>query len=149
MNYEEIYHNEDYSKISKKAIQKYSKQLSPDELEQCRCIGIWKAVENYNNNKSKLSTFIYNNIVWECNRTIYNNKKAFLSQTSQYNMYYLPNTLFQELEMSLEPLEFKILSGKFIEKKSHKELSSELGLSVYRIRRTISELLERLKHILH
>ena len=55
-----------YFKIIYSASTRYGTNLTSSEREQCGRIGLWKALEEFDNTKSQLSSFIYNKVKYEC-----------------------------------------------------------------------------------
>jgi hypothetical protein len=59
-----VYARPEIKKIVNSAAKKF-KFLDKDELESCKLIGLWKALES-NNDDVLLTTNIYNNVMWQC-----------------------------------------------------------------------------------
>lgn len=59
-----LYNEPDIKKITRKAVSKFS-FLGKEELEQCKLIGIWKALSSKRSD-IKFTTNVFNNTVWEC-----------------------------------------------------------------------------------
>ena len=67
----------DYIKIGKAAAKRYIKLLTKDEIKSCIMFGIAVAL-NKHDGRSKLETFIFNNVRWECLKQIrFNNKTHY------------------------------------------------------------------------
>lgn len=58
------YSRPEIKKIINAAAKRF-KFLDRDELESCKLIGLWKALES-NDNDVLLTTNIYNNVTWQC-----------------------------------------------------------------------------------
>lgn len=147
INYNDVYNNKEYEKVSYKAISKYIGYIPKDELEQCRCIGIWNACKDYDSSKSKLTTRIYNHIVWECSKTLRRQIRVLPVKYTEHPIY-VETKLFDNLKLLLDDTDFRLISGRFIESKSYKTLAQENSCSVKELRRRLSGLLRRIKEIL-
>ena len=87
MNFEEALKNEDLQKIMTKAASRFSNQLDPDELMTCKLNALWKATENHNEAKSKLSTYLFNGVRQQCISAVkFNNKHRKKTQPLHDNL---------------------------------------------------------------
>lgn len=62
--FNEVYSRPEIKKIINKAIKKF-RFLDSDELESCKLIGLWKALES-NRGDILLTTSVYNHVTWQC-----------------------------------------------------------------------------------
>lgn len=69
--------NQDYQKIMGKASKSYCSVLSFDEIESCKLLALWRALEKYNpevinkrNKQSKFTSFLYRGVQLECKTAV-------------------------------------------------------------------------------
>lgn len=146
IDFNEIIANSDYMSIANSALKKYTKLLSIDELNQCRYIGIWKACKNYKNKGSILSTYIYNNIKWECIRQININKKFVYKPIAELVVF--DEDIFSKLSVFLEKDDFELINDRFNYRKTIKELANERKITVKKMSNKLKNILRLVKEVL-
>lgn len=144
INYESVYNNPDYIKISNKAISRFRKIIPFEELEQCRCIGMWNACKTFNN-KSKLSTYLYNKVVWECFKY---NKSNNLQQVSYTEKFYVTPKILSEISLVLNEYEYSLIHDKYIMGYTYNEIAKKLNIHKSKVQRQIRGILNKLRRIL-
>ena len=132
---------EDYIKIGKKASKYFRKFLSEDEIQSCIYMGIVLAFKKHCDKKSKLTTYIYNYVRWECLEQIKFN-------TKYVNDFNFGNIAIEEKEHSeelfneilydklLHGLNFNDLAKKY--NKDKKEIIEEFNNKIESFKKVVS-----------
>lgn len=143
MNFETIINNPTYDELSKKIICKYRAVIDKDELEQCRCIGIWKACTGFNDRRGSFTSYLCSHIGWECIRTINNNKTQYILR--EVDRPY--NDILSD-DLSEYGYNIELIADILIYRKTRRELAAEQNTSPSSINRRYKKLLKQLKQTL-
>ena len=69
--FEEARINIDNIKIMNSVIRRFNNQISGRVLEQCKMLGLWKALKSHDfSQKRKFTTSLYKFVLWECQKEI-------------------------------------------------------------------------------
>lgn len=138
--------NIDNVKIMQKASSKYRGSLDIDEIKSCQMIGLWKAMEKFDENHGiKFTTFLYNVVRNECRKRI----RQSTAEQSYPNFYSTPvaklENFFSEAVDSLNYPLNKIIELRYMDSMTLKEIGKELGMTKNTIRRNIQKALKQIK----
>ena len=74
---QEALKNEDNINVMNKICMKYANVIPYEELERCKLVAVWQAIERYDSTKGncKFTSFLCNRVFWECQKQLYEIKK--------------------------------------------------------------------------
>lgn len=148
IHYEEVILDNDILQIANKTIRKYQNLLGPDDLEQCKQIGIWRGCTKYkpdNPQKCKLSTYIAYHINWECGRLIDTNKRYKFKSSNNLEQFIDCSRDLFEYENFNDIDEDELIIKRFQHKYTLKEIALETGLSIGQVRRKLDKIVVDLR----
>ena len=75
---QEALKNEDNINVMNKICMKYIGVIPYEELERCKLISVWQAIERYDPTKGncKFTSFLCNRLFWECQKQLYEINKS-------------------------------------------------------------------------
>ena len=152
--------NRDNINVMNKICMKYTGVIPYEELERCKLISVWQAVEKYDPTKGncKFTSFLCNRLFWECQKQLYEIKKTRKIPKSD-----IASSLIAEIcgyENKVDSIEMtevldrldtesrEIIFKRFYESKTTKEIGKENGYGRETARRRILSALEKLKQCL-
>jgi len=152
--------NEDNINVMNKICMKYTGVIPYEELERCKLVAVWQAVEKYDptRGKCKFTSFLCNRVFWECQKQLYEIKKTkkipksdaascLISEICGYESK-LDRVEISELLDKLDEESRYIIFQRFYESKTAKEIGEENGYGRETARRRIIQALEKLKQCL-
>ncbi len=152
--------NRDNINVMNKICNKYYGIISSEELERCKLISVWKAIEKYDSKKGKckFTSFLCNRLYWEIQKQLYEiNKAGRIKKSGSASS--LIAEICGEFENS-ERIEIKelidnldeetkdIIYKRFYESKTAKEIGEENGYGRETARRRIKQAIEKIKKCL-
>lgn len=152
--------NTDNINVMNKICMKYIGIIPYEELERCKLISLWQAIEKYDPSKGncKFTSFLCNRLFWECQKQLYEirkTKKIPKSDTASSLISEIcgfeSNPYSVEMQEALEKLDSEskeIIFKRFYESKTTKEIGKENGYGRETARRRILQALEKLKQCL-
>lgn len=156
---EAVLKNEDNLKIVKSVAGRFAKSLNKEELNSCIYKGVWKCLANYDEEKTKFTTWLYQNVYWECIRELKHLSKTL--NTDKENPRYIEfipdkvlsyihrreyNDEVYEIRECLDKLPKKdsnILKEYYIYNMTLKELSEKYGYSIETMRKRVNKSVEK------
>ena len=152
--------NEDNINVMNKICMKYTGIIPYEELERCKLISVWQAVERYDPSKGncKFTSFLCNRLFWECQKQLYEIKKSrkipksdaascLIAEICGYETQFDAIEIAEALE-GLDKESKDIIFKRFYESKTTKEIGKENGYGRETARRRILSALEKLKQCL-
>lgn len=143
--FEEALNNIDNRLIMEKAVSSFHKAIGYDELYRCKLIALWKALQKWQPEGRKFTSFLYQKVYWECLKVLKQQKKT----------HYLPiiidepehiSSNFEEL-IEILPYDMRdIIIKRFVYKMTLREISQFYGSCHETIRRKIRRALIILKN---
>jgi len=137
------WNNQEYQKIISKA--SYPYKIPPMELQSCKMMGLWEALKGYNK-KSKFSTFLFNQIRFQCLKWIKKFSKEIILPYVDSSVN--PETIFLDIEDVLKYLDMEsqiLIQERFIQGKTLRELGIVYGVSHETIRKRLKKITFYLK----
>lgn len=137
--------NIDNVKIMQKASSKYRGSLDIDEIKSCQMIGLWKAMEKFDENHGiKFTTFLYNVVRNECRKRL-RQESAESFGPDYHPKKYTDSSIFAEaVDLLNYPLN-RIIELRYIDSMTLKEIGKELGMTKNNIRRNIQKALKQIR----
>ena len=157
---QEALKNRDNINVMNKICRKYRDIIPYEELERCKLISVWQAVEHYDPTKGncKFTSFLCNRLFWECQKQLYEINKAKRIPKSdgasaligEISEHYDKVEKIEVLELldKLDEESRDILFKRFYESKTAKEIGHDNGYGRETARRRIIGALEKLKRCL-
>lgn len=148
--------NEDFNTLFEKhrgiiynASKTFIKYMTEEELLSCQLIGLMDAINNFDKNKAKLTTYIGTKVYYECLNFYRKEKKKDINQLCQTpEDKSFPITKRIELLDSIDSLEDKysdVLKKRFFEKMTLQEIADSNNYSHETARKNIKKALFLLK----
>ena len=157
---QEALKNEDNINVMNKICMKYANVIPYEELERCKLVAVWQAIERYDSTKGncKFTSFLCNRFFWECQKHLYEIKKrrnipksdsasCLISEICGYEEKLDPIEISELLERLDDDSRY-IIFQRFYESKTAKEIGEENGYGRETARRRIIQALEKLKQCL-
>ena len=152
--------NEDNINVMNKICMKYVGVIPYEELERCKLVAVWQAIERYDptRGKCKFTSFLCNRVFWECQKQLYDIKKTkkipksdsascLISEICGYENKFDPIEISEIIE-KLDDESKGIIHQRFFESKTAKEIGQENGYGRETARRRIISAIEKLKQCL-
>ena len=152
--------NQDNINVMNKICMKYTGIIPYEELERCKLISVWQAIERYDpaRGKCKFTSFLCNRVFWECQKQLYEIQKtkkipksdsasSLISEICGYEQS-LDYIEVSELLDKLDEDSRDIIFQRFYESKTAKEIGEANGYGRETARRRILQALEKLKQCL-
>ena len=152
--------NRDNINVMNKMCMKYKGIIPYEELERCKLISVWQAVEHYDPSKGncKFTSFLCNRLFWECQKQLYEINKdkripkhegasALIAEISEYNDKTEKMEVLELLD-KLDEQSRDILFKRFYESKTAKEIGHDNGYGRETARRRIIGAVEKLRRCL-
>ena len=152
--------NRDNINVMNKICMKYTDIIPYEELERCKLIAVWQAVEKYDASKGncKFTSFLCNRLFWECQKQLYEiNKRKKLPKNHGASALIseicgeegdLNKVDITDLLNNLDQESKDIIFKRFYESKTTKEIGQENGYGRETARRRIIQALEKVKQCL-
>lgn len=147
------FNNEIYRKIINAASKKY-KSILGEEVEVCKLDGLWLALRDYENARGMtFTTYLFESVKRKCfaeaKRVRRKNKKErnFSSLNMPENTYH-DDYLMNDIALSLNERDAKLLSDRFIYNKTLLEIGNEYDVSFQAIDQRLHTLTKKIKRIL-
>ena len=138
---------------------KYTGIIPYEELERCKLISVWQAIERYDPSKGncKFTSFLCNRLFWECQKQLYEIKKSRKIPKSDAASCLIAEICgyenkFDSIEITeiLDKLDEEsrdIIFKRFYESKTTKEIGLDNGYGRETARRRIIEAVDKLKEL--
>lgn len=152
--------NRDNINVMNKICMRYRDTIPYEELERCKLISVWQAMEHYDPNKGncKFTSFLCNRLFWECQKQLYEINKirkipksdrasALMAEICGYETKSDPIEILDLLE-KLDEESRDVIFKRFYESKTAKEIGLENGYGRETARRRIISAIEKLKQCL-
>lgn len=152
--------NQDNINVMNKICMKYIGVIPYEELERCKLVAVWQAIEKYDPSKGncKFTSFLCNRLFWECQKQLYEIKKtkkipksdaasSLIAEICGFENNYDSVEMKEALE-KLDTESKQIIFKRFYESKTTKEIGQENGYGRETARRRIIQALEKLKQCL-
>ena len=152
--------NEDNINVMNKICMRYIGTIPYEELERCKLISVWQAIERYDPSKGncKFTSFLCNRVFWECQKQLYEIKKTrkipkndmascLIAEICGYESRFDSIEMTEALD-TLDKESKDIIFKRFYESKTTKEIGKENGYGRETARRRIIQALEKLKQCL-
>ncbi len=147
----EALNNIDNIKIMNKASVSYSKNLK-SRLKECKMIALWEALRDYKSDRNmKFSTYLYYKVRRKCYDTYYTKAERnnnLISIEDSFSGSIVDSTFINDILMSLDKKDAKLIEDKFIYKKTLKEIGIEENVSLQAIKQRLDVVLDKLREIL-
>jgi len=142
-------------RIMNKVCSRYRQTIPYDEIERCKLIALWQALEAFDPERGrKFTSFLYNRIDWECKKQIYqinriNKKHIFREEVIKED----PHRPYETIEIKdlLNNIESKyqcVVYQRFFRKMTMQEIADKNGYSRETARRYIKRGLDEIKKCL-
>ena len=127
----------------------YLRFLSKEELEGCKLIGLWLALQHYDSAKSKFTTYLYNRVKWQCQDAL---KEVHSDVTTSGNLDCLVDGKFLEdtIEELIQPVDNesqKVISQRFREKMTLEQIGKANKYSRTTAQKRIQKSLKELRKV--
>jgi len=150
--FEEALAKPDNRKIMNAAAIPYISTISYDELEQCKFLALWRAMQAFKPNGCKFTSFLFRSVELHCTREV---KKQYKNKISVICPTVLPDRRLNHIELAdLEdaidslPDDLRdIIKQRFFDKLTLKEIAQKNKFSGEWANRKIKKALERLSKI--
>ena len=140
--------------IMNKVCSKYFTIIPYDEIERCKLISLWSALQKYDPEKGKkFTSFLYSRITWECKKQCYKirrdkrcvsyNDSISLSDDVSYKYFEL-----EDLIQQLHPRFRIVIKQKFFYRFTMEEIAGINDFSRETARRYVIEGLKKLEKLL-
>lgn len=145
------YNNTDNIKIMNKASLSYSKNLK-SRLKECKMLALWEALRDYKDDRGmKFTTFLFYKVRRVCYDAHYSKAEKvneFTSIEDSFSGCTTDSTFIQDIMMSLSDKDGKLISDRFIHRKTLREIGKEHNVSPEMTSQRIDAVLSKLKKIL-
>ena len=143
--FEEALDNIDNRLIMEKAVSSFRKVIESDELYRCKLIALWEALQKWNPEGRKFTSFLYQKVQWECLKVMQQQRKSRCFPIIMDEAFY-PNNDFQELIEPLPDDMQDILTKRYVYRMTLREISEDYGSCHETVRRKIKRALRILKN---
>ena len=149
--FDEALKNKDNLRIMNSVCSRYRKSIPYDELERCKMVALWQALEAFDpNGGKKFTSFLYTRTDWECKRQIsaINKKRKSNSLEFHESLYVLANKNSVEIEdiiNKLSPKFNKVINQRFFYSMTMEEIAKENNYSRETARLYIIQALDKIK----
>lgn len=159
--------NEDFEKalldvdnirIIKSVITKFAKRLGTSNAKQCGNIALWKSLQNFDDTKGcKYTTYLYRIVFWTCMNEIRNLNKekattnidvSYFKDLAALNEYKHSNTSVTDVFDVLGNVESKLLKARYLHKNTLSEISISNNMTEKRARKSLREIIKKIKSTL-
>lgn len=154
LQFNEAVEDKNNIKIMAVAGASYSKILG-EELIVVKLSALWKTMKEFDEDRGmKFTTLLYTNVRRQCFESMKKimkekkKRKQEVSINNAINFGYQNSTLMNDIIMSLNPKEAKLLNDRFIMNKTLQEIGLEEGVTSQRINQRVDALLDKIKQIL-
>jgi RNA polymerase sigma factor (sigma-70 family) len=140
MELTELLKNNDLLTLKNKIRQKFW-SIDRDDFESAYYVSVWKAQTRFLEKKAKFTTFFYSILFKECQNLV---RKERI-KTCQLSQHASKLDIFEEKVKELSEKEAKLLTARYLEKKTLREIGDELDLSYETTRKLINNILKKFK----
>ena len=144
-DFERALANIDNKLIMEKACASFRNVIEKDELHRCKLIALWEAMQKWNPQGRKFTSFLYQKVRWECLKTMQIQKKQRFLPILREEAYYSESN-FQEIIEILPHDMQDVLVKRYVYKMTLREISQFYGTCHETIRRKIRKALKILKN---
>ena len=152
--------NRDNINVMNKICMRYKDTIPYEELERCKLISVWQAMEHYDPSKGncKFTSFLCNRLFWECQKQLYEINKSrkipksekassLIAEICGYEKK-LDSVEISDLLEKLDEESRDVIFKRFYESKTAKEIGQDNGYGRETARRRIISALEKLRQCL-
>lgn len=130
------------------AARSFSSCLAPDELEQCKLLGLWKTVNNFDRKfGNRFTSLLYTNVRFECINQIKRNKPRAQSLFDESIEEPVKEYHFHELVDGLSDTNKELLYQKYIQCYTLQEMAHRNKCSISCVRRKVKAAEKRMYNI--
>ena len=154
-NFKEALENLDNVRIMNKVCSRYRATIPYDEIERCKLIALWQAMEAFDpEGGRKFTSFLYNRIDWECKKQIYQINRVKSRHTFKQDINKVDaNADYQVLDITellnkVEPKYRVTIYQRFFDRMTMQEIADNNGYSRETARRYINKGLKEIKQCL-
>lgn len=151
--YEKALENIDYQKIMHSASAKYMTYIEELELENCRLIGLWRALEDFDPERQvKFTSYLYDRVKYECKKTITKNKKTeivhsgLIANAIDKNNYQESVDIVDGIENSLGPELQNLVEKKYFQGMTYEDIADSEDYSHETVRRRVNKAINILRN---
>lgn len=146
--YEQALKNRDNLMIMHSAGSCFFSTLEADEIHRCKLMALWKALQAWQEGRgTKFTGFLYQQVHWECLKSINYNKKNKEVQAKYIEREALPDTPTYETLDGL-PEELKnIVEKRYLYNMTLREIGDECGFSGETIRKRLKKASKYMKSV--
>lgn len=144
-DFESALANLDNKLIMDKACASFRNIIERDELYRCKLVALWEAMQKWNPQGRKFTSFLYQKVRWECLKVVQIQKKQRLLPILRDEASHFTSDFHEMIEIL--PLELQdILVKRYIYNMTLREISQFYGTCHETTRRKINRALEMLKN---
>ncbi len=152
--FEEAIKNPDNNKIMNSVIRRFNNQISGRVLEQCKMLGLWKALKSHDfSQKRKFTTSLYKFVLWEClkeirSKTLLKTKKDKLDEYIHLNSFDNPPQINLPLNImeKLSSYDRELLYDRFYLSLTYKEMGEQRGTSKQVVNHRLRKVLQDIRN---
>ena len=145
IEFEEALKNMDNKLIMEKAVSSFRRTIESDELHRCKLIALWEAMQKWNPEGRKFTSFLYQKVRWECLKVVQQKKKHPCYPLIRDEAGY-PTSDFNELIEILPDDMQDVLVKRYVYQMTLREISQYYGSCHETVRRKINKALKILKN---
>lgn len=148
MIFEEEKVKQDNINIINNVISKYRVFLNREDIDYIRDYALWRAISNYDTKSSmKFSTYLYNNVRWECLKYIRDLKGPNIKYlNSTHNPSYKMNTKYTNLMIDMKESSKNLLIDRYIGNMTVEEIGKKYNFPRETIRLKLLKIIEKIKN---
>jgi len=143
--YENYLNNPSYRNIMNFASKNFLGNMDQDEIESCRLVALWNAMQQWKPNKKTFKSYLYQHVKWEC-------LKHLQKQYKNSSIIFEPDTvppdpLLYDLMNELGPYYKDVVEKKYFDNMTLREIGEEYGYCYESIRQHIINAIEEMKNV--
>ena len=120
------------------AARSFSSCLAPDELEQCKLLGLWKTINNFDRRfGNRFTSLLYTNVRFECINQVKRNKPRAQSLFDESHEAPTKEFHFYEIVDGLSDAHKELLHQRYIQNCTLQEMAHRHNCSISCVRRKV------------